>query len=77
MIKVILWDVDGTLLDFEAAEKAAIRQCFASHGMGECSDEMLKRYPSLETTVAELTATITVHSGEGTVVLAWANDHKH
>ena len=44
MIKVILWDIDGTLLDFEAAEKAAINQCFASHGMGECTKEMLKRY---------------------------------
>lgn len=44
MIKVILWDVDGTLLDFEAAEKVAIRQCFASHNMGECTDEMLSRY---------------------------------
>lgn len=44
MIKVILWDVDGTLLDFEAAEKVAIRQCFASHDMGECTDEMLGRY---------------------------------
>ena len=28
MIKVILWDVDGTLLDFEMAEKEAIRKCF-------------------------------------------------
>ena len=44
MIKVVLWDIDGTLLNFEAAEKVAIRQCFASHGLGECSDEMLKRY---------------------------------
>ena len=25
MIKLILWDIDGTLLDFEAAEKAAIK----------------------------------------------------
>ncbi len=47
MIKVILWDIDGTLLDFEAAEKAAINQCFASHGMGECTEEMLKRYSVL------------------------------
>ena len=44
MIKVILWDVDGTLLDFEAAEKVAIRQCFASHNMGECTDQMLNKY---------------------------------
>lgn len=44
MIKAILWDIDGTLLDFGAAEKVAINQCFASHGLGECTDEMLKRY---------------------------------
>lgn len=44
MIKVILWDIDGTLLDFGEAERAAINQCFASHGMGECTEEMLKRY---------------------------------
>lgn len=47
MIKVILWDVDGTLLDFKSAEKVAIRQCFASHNMGECTDEMLKNYSAI------------------------------
>ncbi len=47
MIKVILWDIDGTLLDFGAAEKAAIHQCFASHDMGECTDEMLGRYVAI------------------------------
>ena len=47
MIKAILWDIDGTLLEFEAAEKVAINQCFASHGMGECTDEMLKRYSTI------------------------------
>ena len=44
MIKVILWDMDATLLDFLAAEKAAICFCFKKHGLGECSDEMLARY---------------------------------
>ena len=44
MIKAILWDIDGTLLDFGAAEKVAINQCFASHELGECTEEMLKRY---------------------------------
>lgn len=44
MIKVILWDIDATLLDFLAAEKAAIRYCFEKYGLGECSDEMLGRY---------------------------------
>ena len=28
MIKVLLWDVDGTLLDFLAAEKVAMKKCF-------------------------------------------------
>ena len=35
MIKVILWDIDGTLLNFEEAEKHAIRACFAQFGLGE------------------------------------------
>ena len=38
MIRTILWDIDGTLLDFLAAERAAIRACFARFGLGECSD---------------------------------------
>lgn len=68
---------------FDAAyQKSDIKKLYILHGnvMDKAlhyKDELLKRYPSLETTVAELTATITVHSGEGTVVLAWANDHKH
>ena len=44
MIKVILWDVDGTLLDFEKAENQAIKTCFEVHGLGECTDEMIARY---------------------------------
>ena len=44
MIQAVLWDIDGTLLDFQAAEKAAIRTCFAKHGLGECTDAMLGEY---------------------------------
>ena len=44
MIKVILWDIDATLLDFLAAEKAAIDFCFNKFGLGTCTEEMLKRY---------------------------------
>lgn len=44
MIKVILWDIDGTLLDFLKAEHAAIKKCFAIFGLGECTDEMIERY---------------------------------
>lgn len=44
MIKVILWDIDGTLLDFEKAEKEAMRKCFEIFSLGECTDEMIARY---------------------------------
>ena len=47
MIQVILWDIDGTLLDFGLAEKAAIRACFIRFGLGECPDDMLARYSSI------------------------------
>ena len=47
MIRTVLWDVDGTLLDFSAAEKAAIRAMFAKFGLGECTDTMLARYSAI------------------------------
>ncbi len=47
MIRVILWDVDGTLLDFSAAERSALRACFLSFGLGECTDAQLARYSAL------------------------------
>lgn len=43
-IKVLLWDIDGTLLNFHMSEKYAIRKCFEIFGMGTCTDEMLARY---------------------------------
>ena len=46
-IKVILWDVDGTLLNFEASERVAIRKCFAHFGLGECTDAMLEDYSAI------------------------------
>ena len=49
MIDIVLWDVDGTLLDFNAAEKAAIRKLFAEFSLGECTDAMLKRYSQINT----------------------------
>lgn len=44
MIDILLWDVDGTLLDFLAAERNALRACFAAFGLGACTDEMIGRY---------------------------------
>ena len=46
-IKVVLWDIDGTLLNFQAAEKAAINKCFQIHGLGICTDEMLSQYSEI------------------------------
>jgi len=47
MIKVILWDIDGTLLSFKEAERAAMRAGFAAFGLGELTDEMLKEYSAI------------------------------
>lgn len=47
MIKVILWDIDGTLLDFIKAEHAAIKKCFEIFQLGECTDEMIARYSTI------------------------------
>ena len=46
-IKAVLWDVDGTLLDFLAAERAAIKTCFSLFGLGECTDEMITQYSAI------------------------------
>ena len=47
MIKVVLWDIDGTLLSFKLAERAAIRTCFDKFGLGEITDEMLADYSQI------------------------------
>ena len=47
MITVVLWDVDGTLLDFTAAERAAVRKRFGEFGRGACTDEMVARYSAI------------------------------
>lgn len=47
MIKTLLWDVDGTLLDFSKSEAYGIRKCFEKFGLGECNDEMLARYSKI------------------------------
>lgn len=47
MMKVILWDIDGTLLNFEMSEKYAIRKCFEIYNLGECTDEMLMQYSQI------------------------------
>jgi 2-haloacid dehalogenase len=50
VIRVILWDVDGTLLDFLAAERHALRQCFARFGLGDCTQGQIDRYSAINRT---------------------------
>ena len=47
MIRAVLWDVDGTLLDFLTAERNAIRTCFELFHLGECTDEMIRVYSAI------------------------------
>lgn len=47
MLKVLLWDVDGTLLNFLEAEKIGIRRGFARLGLGQCTNEMLADYSAI------------------------------
>lgn len=44
MIKTLLWDIDGTLLNFEKSENYAIKKCFEIFEIGECTDEMICLY---------------------------------
>ena len=46
-ISAILWDIDGTLLNFPAAEEAAINACFGKFNLGECTKAMLRRYAAI------------------------------
>ena len=49
MIRSLLWDVDGTLLDFRAAETAAVKSLFDEFSLGRCTDEMVRRYSRINT----------------------------
>lgn len=47
MIKYILWDIDGTLLNFSMAEANAMRACFAEYNLGTLSDDRLSVYKNI------------------------------
>ena len=47
MIKAILWDIDGTILDFKEAEYYGMKNCFIHFELGKCSDEMIARYAAI------------------------------
>lgn len=47
MIKAILWDIDGTILDFKEAEYYGVKNCFTHFELGECTDEMISTYAAI------------------------------
>lgn len=47
MYKYLLWDIDGTVIDFLASERVAIKKLFNKFGFGECSDEKLADYSQI------------------------------
>ena len=49
MYKYLLWDIDGTVLNFLASEAYAIRALFKKYDLGVCTDEMLATYSSINT----------------------------
>lgn len=46
-IKVLLWDIDGTVLNFDASERAALRKGFHLFQLGECPDELIAEYSEI------------------------------
>lgn len=47
MLKVILWDLDNTLLDFLYAEKMSLRATFERFGLANLTDEQIAAYSAI------------------------------
>lgn len=47
MFTTILWDIDGTVLNFNLAERHALKTAFQEFHLPECTDEMVSRYSSI------------------------------
>jgi len=45
--KYLLFDIDGTILNFEAAEKAGLRKAYREFGCGELTDADIKTYSAI------------------------------
>lgn len=44
MIKLLLWDLDSTLLDYDIPERLAIVRCFETFNLGQCPQKFLDDY---------------------------------
>lgn len=47
MFKVILWDVDRTLLDFDLCERNSLKANFKRYNLGECTDDICSLYSDI------------------------------
>lgn len=47
MYKYLLWDIDGTVLDFSESEAYAMRTLFRKYELGECDAAMLRLYAQI------------------------------
>ena len=47
MIKTILWDIDGTILNFQSAAENSLKNTFRKCGQGEITDEFLHMYEGI------------------------------
>lgn len=47
MFKVLLWDIDGTLLNFKIAQSRGMKAAFLELGLGELSDELVEEYSAI------------------------------
>ena len=54
MNKVILWDVDGTLLEFKASERDSLIKTYDYFSLGECTDELINTYSSINQSCWEM-----------------------
>lgn len=54
MFDAILWDVDGTLLDFIASQRESLFRCFELFGFGKCTEEMHLRYSAINISLWEM-----------------------
>lgn len=45
--KVVLWDIDGTLLNFNLPENVAVKKCFELFNLGPCTDAMVEQYSTI------------------------------
>ena len=44
LFKVLLWDLDNTVLDFNYAQSNSLKHAFERFSLGECTDEMIESF---------------------------------